>query len=237
MFYEEVAMRILLVEDDPGLCDSLSFQLRESGYLVDICQDGEDAFYYMEQKIYDLILLDWMLPHTDGLTILKKLRARKDSTPVIFLTALGELEEKVTGLEAGADDYLVKPFAFEELEARIRCISRRPRQWNQSEVQTYGDLRYSSTENLLAGPAGHCTLSKKEGALMEVLLRNHSQVLPRLTLLTKVWGPDAEVEEGNLDNYMYFIRRRLKSIKSNVTVRTVRGVGYRLEDGHVQKNS
>lgn len=223
-------MRILLIEDDPGLCDTLSFQLRESGYLVDVCQDGEDAFYYMEQKIYDLILLDRMLPHTDGLTILKKLRSQNDSTPVIFLTALGELEEKVTGLEAGADDYLVKPFAFEELEARIRCINRRPRHWKQNEVQTYGDLTYSSTENLLTGPDGHCTLSKKEGALLDTLLQNHSQTLPRLTLLMKVWGPDTEVEEGNLDNYMYFIRRRLKSIGSRVKIDTVRGVGYRLEE-------
>ena len=120
-------MRILLIEDDPGLCDSLSYQLQEAGYVVDICQDGEDAFYYLEQKIYDLVLLDRMLPHTDGLTILKKMRAGKDCTPVIFLTALGELEEKVTGLEAGADDYLVKPFAFAELEAGRPALSlRRP---------------------------------------------------------------------------------------------------------------
>lgn len=143
----------------------------------------------------------------DGLTILKWLRTQDDTTPVIFLTALGELEDKVNGLEAGADDYLVKPFAFEELEARIHCISRRPRQWNGSDVCQYGDLTYSGGENILAGPTGHCTLSKKEGALMEVLLNNHTQTLPRMTLLTKVWGPDAEVEEGNLDNYMYFIRR------------------------------
>lgn len=230
-------MRILLIEDDPGLCDSLSYQLQEAGYLVDICQDGEDAFYYLEQKIYDLVLLDRMLPHMDGLTILKKMRGGKDSTPVIFLTALGELEEKVTGLEAGADDYLVKPFAFAELEARIHCLSRRPRHWKQDDLlHRYGDLTYSGAENLLTGPGGHCTLSKKEGALLEFLLQNHSQTLPRLTLLTKVWGPDAEVEEGNLDNYMYFIRRRLARVRSRVKIKTVRGVGYQMEDADVQKN-
>lgn len=223
-------MRILLIEDDPGLCDSLSYQLEDAGYFVDICEDGEDAFYYIEQKIYDCILLDRMLPHVDGLTILKRLRTQNDTTPVIFLTALGELEDKVNGLEAGADDYLVKPFAFKELEARIHCISRRPRQWNGSDVWEYGDLTYSGAENILTGPGGHCTLSKKEGALMEVLLNNHTQTLPRMTLLTKVWGPDAEVEEGNLDNYMYFIRRRLTSVGSHVTIKTVRGVGYRLEN-------
>lgn len=223
-------MRILLIEDDPGLCDSLSYQLKDAGYLVDICEDGEDAFYYIEQKIYDCILLDRMLPHVDGLTILKQLRTQNDTTPVIFLTALGELEDKVNGLEAGADDYLVKPFAFEELEARIHCISRRPRQWKGSDVCKYGDLTYSSGENILTGPTGHCTLSKKEGALMEVLLNNHTQTLPRMTLLTKVWGPDAEVEEGNLDNYMYFIRRRLISVGSHVKIKTARGIGYRLEN-------
>ena len=223
-------MRILLIEDDPGLCDSLSYQLKDAGYLVDICEDGEDAFYYIEQKIYDCILLDRMLPHVDGLTILKRLRSRNDTTPVIFLTALGELEDKVNGLEAGADDYLVKPFAFEELEARIHCISRRPRQWNGSDACKYGDLTWSGAENILTGPTGHCTLSKKEGALMEVLLTNHTRTLPRMTLLTKVWGPDAEVEEGNLDNYMYFIRRRLTSVGSHIKIKTVRGIGYRLED-------
>lgn len=222
-------MRILLIEDDSELCYSLSFQLENAGYIVDTCEDGADASYYIDQKIYDLILLDYMLPHINGLTILKKLRASGDSTPVIFLTALGELDDKINGLEAGADNYLVKPFAFEELVARIRCINRRPRQWRKNEVLSFGDITYSNVENILTGPLGSCTLSKKEGALMDFLMQNHTQTLPRLTLLTKVWGPDAEVEEGNLDNYMYFIRRRLKSVSSTVKIKTIRGIGYQLE--------
>lgn len=222
-------MRILLIEDDRELCYSLSFQLENAGYIVDTCEDGADASYYTNQKIYDLILLDCMLPHIDGLTILKKLRASGDSTPVIFLTALGELDNKINGLEAGADDYLVKPFAFEELVARIRCINRRPRQWKETEVLSLGDITYSNTKNILTGPLGSCTLSKKEGALMDFLMQNHTQILPRMTLLTKVWGPDAEVEEGNLDNYMYFIRRRLKSVGSTIKIKTIRGIGYQLE--------
>lgn len=224
-------MRILLIEDDHELSHSLSFQLKKMGYLVDICDDGEDAFYYTNQKIYDLILLDCMLPHVDGRTILKKLRASGDCTPVIFLTALGELNDRVNGLEAGADDYLAKPFAIEELNARIRSISRRPRQWQENECLSFADLTYSNMQNILTGPCGSCTLSKKEGALMDFLIRNSTQTLPRLTLLSKVWGPDAEVEEGNLDNYMYFLRRRLKSVGSSVTIKTVRGIGYRLEGG------
>ncbi|MCI8410073.1 MAG: response regulator transcription factor [Lachnospiraceae bacterium] len=222
-------MRILLIEDEEELCYSLSFQLKNTGYMVDTCKDGADASYYITQNIYDLILLDCMLPHVDGLTILKKLRASGDSTPVIFLTALGELDDKITGLEAGADDYLVKPFAFEELAARIRCITRRPRQWKKNDILSFGDITYSNVENILTGPLSSCTLSKKEGSLMDFMIQNHAQILPRLTLLTKVWGPDAEVEEGNLDNYIYFIRRRLKSVGSNVKVKTVRGIGYQLE--------
>ncbi len=222
-------MRILLIEDDHELCESLSFQLDRLGWPTDTCEDGADAFYYIGQQVYDLILLDCMLPHIDGRTILKKLRTQGSPTPVIFLTALGELNDKIDGLEAGADDYLVKPFALEELAARIRCISRRPRQWQQITALSFGDITYSGTENILTGPLGSCTLSKKEGSLMEVLIRNHSQTLPRQTLLTRVWGPDAEIEDGNLDNYMYFIRRRLKGVSASVTIRTIRGIGYMLE--------
>lgn len=219
-------MRILLIEDDRELCASLSCQLKNIGYTVDTCGDGADAFYYINQKIYDLILLDCLLPHADGRTILKKLRTLGDVTPVIFLTALGELHDKVTGLEAGADDYLVKPFAFAELAARIRCISRRPRQWEPDGTLSFCDITYSCSEHILKGPQGFCTLSKKEGALLDVLLRNKTQTLPRMALLAKVWGPDAEVEEGNLDNYIYFIRRRLRSVGSKATIKTVRGIGY-----------
>lgn len=119
-------MRILLIEDDEGLCHSLSLQLKNAGFTVDIAMDGEEGLYYATENIHDVILLDILLPHMDGLTILKKLRESQNHTPVILLTALGELKDKVTGLDAVADDYLVKPFAFEELLARIRSISRRP---------------------------------------------------------------------------------------------------------------
>ena len=122
-------MRILLVEDDKNLLETLSYQLTSSGFDVDTCDNGEDALYYMEENIHDLILLDRMLPLIDGVTLLKKIRSAGNETPVILLTALGELNDKITGLDSGADDYLVKPFAFEELLARIRSIFRRPRSW------------------------------------------------------------------------------------------------------------
>lgn len=223
-------MRILLVEDDKNLLETLSFQLENEGFTVDVCDNGEDALYYMEERIHDLILLDRMLPLIDGVTLLKKLRASDNETPVILLTALGDLQDKITGLDSGADDYLVKPFAFEELLARIRSICRRPRQYQAKETLSFGDITYDPASSLLSGSKGSCTLSKKEGALLKVFLNNSAQTLPRSTLLSKVWGIDTDVEEGNLDNYMYFVRRRLKSVSQCVSIRTVRGIGYHLED-------
>lgn len=225
-------MRILLIEDDEQLCFSTAYQLQNHGFHVDTCMDGEDAILFMNQNIYDLILLDRMLPHIDGISLLKKLREKNNSTPVIILTALGELSDKITGLDAGADDYLVKPFAIEELLARIRSINRRPRQWTDTEVLTYSDITYSPLTNSLSGPLGTCTLSKKEGSLLEFFIRNSSQILPRTTLLTKIWGPYAEIEDGNLDNYIHFIRRRLKTVSNTATIRTHRGIGYHLEESH-----
>lgn len=223
-------MRILLVEDDRNLLETLAFQLEQEGFTVDVCDNGEDALYYMEENIHDLILLDRMLPMIDGVSLLKMLRAAKNTTPVILLTALGELQDKITGLDSGADDYLVKPFAFEELLARIRSVCRRPRQYRPKDTLSFGDVTYDPASSRLVGPLGDCTLSKKEGALLKIFLSNPSQTLPRSTLLSKVWGIDSDVEEGNLDNYMHFVRRRLKSVSDRVMVRTVRGIGYHLED-------
>ncbi|MCM1258572.1 MAG: response regulator transcription factor [Roseburia sp.] len=223
-------MRILLIEDDYNLSSTLSFQLEHEGFTVDTCQNGEDALYYMNSKTHDLILLDRMLPQTDGITLLKKFRESGSQTPVIILTALGELGDKVTGLDAGADDYLVKPFEFEELMARIRSVNRRPRQWEKDPSLCLKDITYSPGENQLSGSLGGCSLSKKEGMLLEIFLQNPGQVLPRATLLSRVWGVDAEVEDGNLDNYIHFVRRRLKSVTRQISIQTVRGIGYRLEE-------
>ncbi len=222
-------MKILLVEDDEKLSYSLAFQLKKEGFLVDTCLDGEDAMYYMEESTYDLILLDRMLPHIDGITLLKQFREKMHTTPVIILTALGEVEDKITGLDSGADDYLVKPFAFEELMARIRCLNRRPRAMSNPDVLTFEDVKYSPVDNMLIGSIGNCTLSKREGELLECLLRNQNTTLPRMMLLTKVWGVDANIEDGNLDNYIHFLRRRLKIVSTQVMIKTIRGIGYRLE--------
>lgn len=222
-------MRILLVEDDENLCYTLQYQLEQEGFLVDTCMDGEDALFFIRERVHDLILLDRMLSSMDGISVLKALRREKIFTPVIFLTALSSLQDKITGLDCGADDYMVKPFAFEELMARIRCLSRRPQKWEGSSVISLGDISFDPDQKKLFCHTKECSLSKKEGALMEIFLRNPGQILPRQTLLSRVWGPDSEVEDGNLDNYIYFLRRRLRSVDSRLELKAVRGVGYQLE--------
>ena len=222
-------MRILLVEDDEKLNQSLAFQLKDEGFLTDSCRDGAEALYYIGEHIHDLILLDRMLPRISGTEVLRQMREAGDQTPVILITALGTLDDKVTGLDLGADDYLVKPFAFEELMARIRCVTRRPRQLLLNEQLTLEDLIYHVEEKTLTGPEGFCSVSSREGALLEAFLRSPGQTLSRTILLTKVWGMDSDVEEGNLDNYIHFLRRRLKTVGSSVRIQTVRGIGYRID--------
>lgn len=219
-------MRILLAEDDKKLNETLTTQLVSRGFDVDSCHDGEEVLYYAAQNIHDVILLDRMLPGMEGTMVLTKLRRQGISIPIIIITALGTLNDKVTGLNLGADDYLVKPFAFEELLARIQCVTRRSPVLSQTELPTYCDISFDEATNTLTGPGGSCTCSRREGAMLEIFVKNGGQTLSRSTLLLKIWGPDSDVEEGNLDNYIYFVRRRLKTVGSRLKLRTIRGIGY-----------
>lgn len=221
-------MRILIIEDDKRQCRLLQFQLEKEGYSADVCFDGDDAAFYLKKNAYDIVLLDRMLPNKDGIDILREMRSGSNTTPVIMLTALGELSDKISGLDSGADDYLVKPFEFGELMARIRCLLRRPSQLKNPNQISLGDVTYSQEENTLTGVSDSCTLSQKEGEVLTLFLRNPNQLLPRQTILTHVWGADYDIEDGNLDNYIYFVRRRLKNVGSVLNIKTVRGVGYRL---------
>ena len=184
----------------------------------------------MGETPYDLVILDRMLPHMDGIQVLKEARSRQIKTPVLMLTALGELDDRLSGLNGGADDYMVKPFIFEELLARIRCLLRRPASYTAfADTVFLGDITYVPQTRTLSSHDKSCTLSSREGNLMEVFLRNPGQTLPRQLLLSRVWGLETDVEEGNLDNYIHFLRRRLKTVKSALQIKTVRGVGYQLE--------
>lgn len=226
-------MHILLIEDDENLRETLKYQLEQEQCRTEACPDGAAGLELIRTQTYDLVILDRMLPSMDGLTLLKTIRKENIQTPVILLTALGGLQDKITGLDCGADDYIVKPFAFQELMARIRCIIRRPSSMVDHQGLNFSDLRYDTQQNILSCQARSCTLSKREGDLMELFLRNPRQTLPRSTILASVWGMDAEVEDGNLDNYIHFIRRRLKTVESHTQLKTIRGIGYRLEEGHV----
>lgn len=223
-------MNILMIEDDRELCTAVSFRLEQEGFSVTVCHDGEEGLYYMQESPFDLVILDRMLPHMNGIEVLKEARSRQIKTPVLMLTALGELNDRLSGLNGGADDYMVKPFAFEELLARIRCLLRRPAVYQSSSRSvSLGDVTFVPETRTLSSHEKTCTLSSREGELMEVFLRNPGQTLPRQLLLSRVWGLEADVEEGNLDNYIHFLRRRLKAVESTLQIRTVRGVGYQLE--------
>lgn len=221
-------MRILVIEDDKDLCSILEYQLNKNHMEADFCYNGEDALFYAEKLTYDVIVLDRMLPGQDGIAILSKIRRLNIGTPVIMVTAMGTLKNCIEGFDTGADDYLTKPFEMEELIARIKALARRP-----AKVQNLNELRFSDitlNEGLMAVIRGQeqCSLSKREYDLLAYFIRNKGQVLTREMILNRVWGADSFVTDGNLDNFICFLRKRLKSVHSHVTIKTIRSVGYQL---------
>lgn len=222
-------MRILIVEDDADLCGAIKFHLERAGYTADACHNGGDALHFIQQQAYQLIILDRMLPEVNGINILRQMRSRGITTPVIITTALNGIGDRIEGLDAGADDYLIKPFAMDELTARIRAVSRRPSALEISPVMHFSDIELDPVSCMIIGPAASHTLTKREASLLEVFMENPGRLLPRSVLLARVWGPDAPVEDGNLDNYIHFLRRRLKNAGSRVRIKTARSIGYSLE--------
>lgn len=222
-------MKILLIEDDKKLCELLQFQLEKENHQVTICHDGRDGLDLFLQDGHDLVLLDRMLPTMNGLLVLKKARNCGLNTPVILITALGELYDRIEGLDCGADDYIVKPFAFEELPARIRSLGRRSRKYEDDSLLQFGDITFDNSLRILQGPKCELQLSAREGLLLEVLLRDAGKTIRRMVIFSRVWGVDAPVEESNLDTYIHFLRKRLKYVGSSLQIKTVRGMGYLLE--------
>lgn len=220
-------MRILFIEDDTALCAALAPALAGLG-TAEFCHTGPEGLGLLASGGYDLCILDRMLPGLDGVTLLRAARAKGVRTPVLMLTALAGAGDTVDGLDAGADDYLGKPFDTPVLLARLRALMRRS---GGTAALTAGDLRLDTGELTLTGPAGSAVLSRKECELLEALMRAPGRLQPRSVLLARVWGPLAEVEEANLDCYIHFVRRRLTGVGSRVRVVTVRGSGYRLEVG------
>lgn len=224
-------MRLLVIEDDLNLCKAMKIHLKSAGYAADFCHDGEEGLFCAGQNTYDVILLDRMLPQLDGLEVLSRLRAQGVKTPVLVITALSAVGNRVEGLDAGADDYLVKPFAVEELLARVRALLRRTPGLDDTEgVLAAADARLDLQRRRLCGPLGEKALSKKELELLEALFKNYGKTLSRTYLFARVWGTLAESEEGNLDTYIHFARRRLRAVSDRLQISTVRSVGYRLEE-------
>ena len=221
-------MKILLVEDEKSLSNVLQAILIKKGYVVDAVYNGLDGLEYALEDTYDLILLDIMMPKMDGLEMLNELRKKHISTPVILLTAKGELEDKITGLDFGSDDYITKPFETEELLARIRSALRRKEVF-VGDVKTLGNLKLDKNKLSFETDNGSIKVSTKEFAIMELLITNQNQIISKEQFIDKVWGYDFDGEYNSVEVYISFIRKKLKTIESNVTINAQRGAGYFLE--------
>ena len=222
-------MRVLIVEDEKRLADTLQDLLELDGYTTDACYDGESGLDNALTDIYDVILLDMMLPKLDGIGVLRQLRAAGKSTPVLMLTARSELSDRVAGLDSGADYYLTKPFEPKELLACIRALTRRQPELRKTDALECGDLKLEkSSFNLVCGQRS-VRLSRKEFVMMELLILNHGQVLTKETLLLKIWGYESDAEDNNVEVYISFLRKKLDHLHSQVKIRTIRMVGYCLE--------
>lgn len=221
-------MRILVVEDDEPLRALIVRGLAEDGHVVDALGDGRECDAYLEATPYDALLLDLSLPYEDGLSILRRLRARGEATPVLLLTARDAADDVVAGLNAGADDYLRKPFAFAELEARLRSIARRAPNWS-GDVLEAADLSFDCGTRQARRGNRDLVLTAKEAVFLEVLLRNRGRTVPRRVLEDLLWDRDSDPASNVLDVYARRLRNKLVTHGERQLIATVRGVGYRLE--------
>lgn len=224
-------MRILIVEDEFNLADAISDRLKSDKYIVDICTDGEEGLYNAMLNIYDLIILDVMLPEINGFEILSKIRKNKIQSRVIMLTAKGEIEDKLEGLNGGANDYITKPFHIEELAARVN-VQLKGTVPSSKNVIEYNDLCLNLMTSTLSSKntKESVELVCKEFQLVEYFINNKEQILSKEQIYDKVWGIENEIESNNLEVYLSFIRRKLKAIGTTVTIKAVRGLGYKMED-------
>ena len=223
-------MRILVVEDEIHLAEALVQLLKKQKYTVDSVYDGEDGLDYAMSNIYDVIVLDLMLPKMDGLSIIKNMRRSGNDTPVIMLTAKGEIMDKVKGLDSGADDYLAKPFNTDELLARIRALGRRKGEVTPPTGLTFGDIELDTSALTLSSASKEINLTLKESELLEYLIKNKLTVLSKDLIIEKLWGFDSEAEANHVEVYISFLRKKLKYLGSKTSIVTVRGVGYSLKE-------
>ena len=224
-------MNILLVEDDASLADYVARALREAGHGVDVCGDGRDALYLVASNRHDLILLDRMLPHVDGLTILQTMRTAGNHTPVLMLSALGEIDDRVEGLRKGSDDYLGKPFSIMELLARVDALARRPTDMVDERKITLGDLEIDFVTRQVRKGSRRVELTNREFRILEMLMRNAGRVVTRSMLLEAVWGYRFDPQTNIIDQHVSRLRQKVDQPDGSSIIETVRGLGYRVAKG------
>lgn len=221
-------MRLLLAEDEKELSRALTTILERSNYSVDAVYDGEEALEYLNSNNYDGLILDIMMPRIDGLTVLKKLREKRNLIPVLLLTAKSEVDDKVEGLDAGANDYLTKPFAAKELLARIRAMTREHTSAVNASLHT-GNLTLDLASYTLSSPTGNFRLTNKEFQMLEMLMANPGQLIPSERFLERIWGYDSEAETNVVWVYISYLRKKLTALHANVQLKAARNAGYFLE--------
>ncbi|GHU95179.1 DNA-binding response regulator [Clostridia bacterium] len=222
-------MKVLYVEDEKNMARAVAQVLKKNNYSIDLAHDGEDGLDLAASGVYDVVILDIMLPKLDGISILREMRNQNVTTPVILLTAKGETEDKIVGLDSGADDYLAKPFQTDELMARLRALGRRKELIVTNNALVFGDieLNYNALDLFGNGQTFHLTL--KESQLLELLIINKKQAISTETIIEKVWGWDSDAEDSHVQVQVAFLRKKLSLLSKLVKIKTVRGIGYMLE--------
>ena len=222
-------MKLLLVEDEKQLSEALQQILIKNKYSVDAVYNGDEGLDYALTGVYDVIILDIMLPKLNGIEILKMVRKRKISTPVILLTAKGSVEDRILGLDSGADDYLPKPFSPDELLARLRALTRRNGDFINENILEFSDIKLNLSTYDMEINDNSITLTQKEFEILKYFMQRPKLVVSKDDLITKLWGFDSDIEHNNIEVYISFLRKKLAYVESNVKITTIRRVGYRLE--------
>lgn len=222
-------MKILLAEDDKKLGNLVKYMLEKSGVQVDWVLNGGSVIEYVMYEHYDVIALDWMMPGQSGIEVCEQLRKQGYNGAVLMLTARDSIEDRVTGLDTGADDYIVKPFEFAELIARLRALARRSRMKLDEDILEIGDMIINGLTHSLKRQDSVVQLTCREFQLLDILLRNRNLVVPRELILDRVWGLETDVSSNNLDVYVRLLRKKLKPFTDILEIKTVRGIGYKLE--------
>lgn len=222
-------MHVLLAEDDLKLGKLIKYMLEQNGISTEWVTSGDLVYDYAMYDDYDVLVLDWMLPKLSGVDACKKLRAEGYQRAILLLTARDSVEDRVTGLDAGADDYLVKPFEFAELMARLRALGRRSSQKIQQDMMELGDFILDRTSKVLKKGEQVIQLSPREFQIFDLLVQNMGIVVPRDIILDRIWGLESEVSSNNIDSYVKLLRKKFESADGQMRISTIRGVGYKLE--------